>query len=442
MTDIIDFYSKVAQAIGCVVSDDGFIQQPHKGRNITVTNDDKSLVMPTKDHIDTMVDIDEDGKPVVTKTLFNILNEDAIKKDGAALSKAVTNIEAKLSFSIYTVGVLLMTLAKDVNYQKKTSMELNKFLISLNAAENTAIKDIVDDKSIETWTKLYTKSLEQEPSNRFLKLYLKKMGTYSGVKYNRLAVANLYVYEELSNMKSNDKIYDIKLSRNKDIKVFKLLFEYMLEDIDSNFTINVGSNDKTAPAFISLFTMYHNIASRLNKIAKQLKFISESLYDAAHIPHLMSVDMITDIDKYKSQLAMIPSDADVNREKSRIIAGTNQQQFQQPQQPSYNQHQHHPMQQQVQQPQHIDVIDRILNSGEVQVLPTVDVFHPNHHTPQTAAVGMYYPPQDPYNPYGYQQQPMQQNPYLQQQLYNAYQQPVQQNPYYTAPVNQFTGQYY
>ena len=231
--DLIEFYRKVATSLGLIVSDDDFLQVKLGKSKTTLTADGKMMTLPTKYHIDSAVDIDDEGNPIISKIMYNPLNEDVIKRDSLSLTKTKDMVERRLALSFAAIGELLLTLASNTTLQKKTPMELNKFLMSLNSADNANIKSVVDPKSVDLWAKIYSKAYEVDPGKSFTKLYLKKGGTYQGVKYNRLAVCSLPIYEMLSTADRDTPIFDIKL-RNKDIKVFKLIHEFVFDTMDEN----------------------------------------------------------------------------------------------------------------------------------------------------------------------------------------------------------------
>ena len=457
---LIDFYKRVVHSLGLHVSKDNYIQVEINGNKSMLTDNGIPLVLPTKEHIDSSVDKDENGDLKLVKLPYNPLNEDVIKGDSISLKKTKTIIERKIAHSFAAVGELLLTLTEDPKLQKDTDLELNKFLSSLNNAEVGKIKALVDDKSIDLWGKIYSRSLEIDPSNGFTKMYLKKKGRYGGEIYNRLAVMSLPIYEQLVEATRDTPIFGITL-RKKDIGVFKIIHEYVFKDMDENQTITIGSKDPESPGFVALFKLYIKVANRLNKILKSLEFVNKELVHEATFRVDLTLKELDNLDVYKSELVLLPSELELNRQKAvaassvmqqqAIPANTNtnqsiiqqqamanpqqqvmvnpqQQVMANPQQPVQQQMVQQPMQQPVQQPvqqtnetNSASIVHKLLygNTQQPQVIPQYGAVQP---------------------PQPMMQQPMVQQPMVQQPMYGVPQQgsigAMQQNMGINPPVQQ------
>jgi len=379
--NLIEFYKATLASLGLSVTDDNYVKiDVGNGKLVTLTTSGKPLVLPTKEHIDSAVDMDEDsGKLVTTKILYNPLNEDVIKGDSTALKKTKDIVETRLAHSFAGVCELLLTLASNKKLQTKTTMEINKFLSSLSAAQNPGIKQIVDDKTIDLWGKIYAKTLDHTTKTKLLKLYLKKSGKYDGTKFNRLAVLTLPLLEEIQSADKDTGVLDIKL-RNKDIKVFELLYTYIFKDIDEHNTLNIGSNDPESPGFISLFKIYLTIGNRLNSISKSLKGVNAELYDSVHLNLKVTLNELDQLNNYARELAVIPSELELNRQRSAPVSSNqtlanamNQPAVQPPvhvaQQPQQVVQQ--PELQQPQQPE-LSLAQKILYGNNIPIVPSYD----------------------------------------------------------------------
>ena len=475
---LIDFYKRVVHSLGLFVSKDNYIQVEINGNKSMLTDNGIPLVLPTKEHIDSSVDKDENGDLKLVKLPYNPLNEDVLKGDSISLKKTKTIIERKIAHSFAAVGELLLTLTEDPKLQKNTDLELNKFLSSLNNAEVGKIKSLVDSKSIDLWGKIYSRSLEIDPSNGFTKIYLKKKGRYGGEVYNRLAVMSLPIYEQLIEATRDTPIFGITL-RKKDIGVFKIIHEYVFKDMDENHTITIGSKDPESPGFVALFKLYIKVANRLNKILKSLAFVNKELVHEATFKIDVTLKELDNLNVYKSELVLLPSELELNRQKAvaassvmqqqAIPANTNtnqsiiqqqamanpqQQTMQQPmaqqpvqQQPVQQQPVQQPAQQQTNESNTASIVHKMLygNAQQPQVLPQYGVVQPQQpmmqqpmmQQPMMQQPMMQQPMQQPM--YGVPQQgsigAMQQNmginPPMQQQQYGTQQQPM---PGYRPPV--------
>ena len=126
---------------------------------------------------------------------------------------------------------------------------------------------VVDEKTIEIWEKLYTKTLSENES--ILKIFLKKGGVNNGVKYNRLSTVKFPLYSEILSADKDTPVAGIKL-RNKDIIVFKLLFQYLISWLEEDDKYVIGSTDGESPGFIALFKSYIDL---MDTPIKTIKYI-------------------------------------------------------------------------------------------------------------------------------------------------------------------------
>lgn len=419
MSSLIDFYKQVIENLGLYVDEDGYIFNSEEDK-IMITNDNKSMVLPTREHIKSVYTKNDEGEYVISKSLYNPLNEDVVKGDSPSFKKSKIFAERRLGHVFYLLGKALLILAENKNLQRKTSLEINKFLASINEANSQGTKSIVDNKTIENWDKIYKNSLKK-PAGMFT-IVVKKQGKYEGETYNRLAILGSNLYDELIAIEKEGTAYDVKL-RHKEAVVFKLIFEYLLPDLDDNGTVNVGSNDDVSPAFITLMTMYIKLRTRFNKIVGQVKDVDKTIYNACHIDNLITIRELEDLDVYSSELATIPNETDLNRN----LVSQNRQPVVDPGIPS-----------------------DILNTNTVQRPISNQSRFPTQPVPiqqpeieddpvRRALGGVYQQPQVPRNQYmginsvGMRQPMVQSQPYLPQPApYQQYQQPYnqfQQQPY-------------
>lgn len=306
MEELLNFYRRVLENVKFEITDDDFITS--NGELVTYAS--KPLVLPTNDQLNSVIEKNEDGEYVVTKIPFNPLNEDIVKGDSSSIKKLKHVIELRLGASIAYIGELLLTLASNKDLQKQTNIELNKFLSEINKAQNTGIKQLVDDKSIEAWVNIWKNTIKKAKSS--VSIYLKKSGTHEGVKYNRLATLACETYDELLNADKDTPVCGVKL-RNKDITIFQLLFKFVLKDMDENGNMSIGTNETLSPAFVSLFSLYVSIMKRVNKLATLLKKVNPSVIDKIVVEDLIEIDELEEISKYSSAVIKIPNENDLSR---------------------------------------------------------------------------------------------------------------------------------
>ena len=397
---LLEFYNEVVKSLGLTTTDDGFI----KIGNQTLTINGVPFVMPTKEHIDSALDVNESGELELVKLPYNPLNENVIKGDTKSLRKTKDIVEKRLGHALAIIGELLLTLAYDSKLQAKTSMILNKFLSSIGPVKTKSMKDLVDDKTIDKWTKIYTRSIEPGSETSFCKVFIKKIGKINGTKYNRTTVIDFPILEAMENLDASTPIMGVTL-RTKDIKVFNIMLKYVLNMLNEKGTVEIGDNDTQSPGFVTLFKAYILVATRLDKMLTALKFIDEEAVNSSKLGITLTTNDIDDVDKYAGELALIPSELDLNRSKARKAVKEHTQL-------NTTTGQVVPQQGQSiqQQEEEMDPVDKILYGGNVPPQP------------QMVPVQQQVQYQQPVIP-----QPVQQQPIAQQPAYQ-YQQPVQQQP--------------
>lgn len=305
------FYSKVVNNLGLYVDENGFIYSSDKANKVPITNDGKPLVLPTNENLNSIFTPDEDGNLVATKSIFNPMNEDIIKGDSPSLKKMKSLAERRLGHLVALAGELLLTLASNKDLQKKTSIQINKFLKRVQEANGQGIKQIVDDKTIDAWSKVYSKSLNR--SQGFFSIYLKKAGTVDGTKYTRLATLASPVYDELLEVGDEGKVFDVTL-RKKDVTMFKIILQYLVPEFETSDTFSIGSNDIENPAFLSLLQVYLSVVKKTNMVFKALKSVNQQTADEGIIDDLITEEELGSLSQYLPELKNIPNEHDLNRD--------------------------------------------------------------------------------------------------------------------------------
>lgn len=320
MSNLIEFYKRAVENVGLHVPENNYIYSNAGDNKVIVTCDGLPMVLPTQEHINSAFEKDPDSASGfrLTKVIYNPLNEDVIKGDTASLKKTKVFVERRLGHIVASLGEMLLLLANNEQLQRKTNTEVNKFLGSIIMAQNQGIKQIVDDKTIEKWAAIYKATLNS-PNGMFT-IFLKKSGVDKGVKYNRLCTLRSDVYTALIKAKKDEAVYGVKL-RNKDLVVFRLLFEYIVEGLSSEEaegdkvpTISIGCNDTTSPAFVGLYTLYTTIVSKTNRILNNIKHVSNETYDSAYVKDLITLEELHNLSIYHQELANIPNEHDISRQ--------------------------------------------------------------------------------------------------------------------------------
>lgn len=318
---LVDYYKKVLGVLGLHTTDDDFITIDEKGESVWI-NGGKSLVLPTKEHINTLIDIDDDGKPTTSKIIYNPLDENVIRGDSVSIKKTKEAGELKLSHAVNIAGNLLLMLATLKKHQN-VPMYIQSFLAGLKDVVTTANMVAVDEKSIENWNKLYSASHKQNVG--IVKIFLKKGGIdSSSKKFNRLATMKFPLYEQIVKGAESKTVLGVTL-RNKDIKVFKLLYEFLFKSSELS-KMEFGSNDGESPAFISLMSLYVIQSKYPSKVINALKFVDQELADSGYININMTAEDMDVSSMFSKELIGIPTSLSVSKSlesvKNKVSANT------------------------------------------------------------------------------------------------------------------------
>ena len=308
---VIEYYKRILTNLGMVVDDQGYLYIMSNDDKVLLCNDGKPMVLPTSEHMNSIYQLNEEtGEMEISKLPFNPLNEDVIKGDSQALKRLKSIVELRLGHVLVAIGESLLILASNKALQTKTNLEISKFLGEINKAQNQGIKQLVDDKTIDSWAAIYANVIKK--GKGALSIFLKKKGTINGQTYTRLAVASSEIYDELMKADKDTPVFGVKL-RNKDLIIFRIIFTYILQELNDDGTLSFGSNDTTSPAFLSLMNLAYKLLHRFNKLWSGLKTINTETYDSYFVKDLMSIEEVNDIQKFHTELLNIPSELDLNR---------------------------------------------------------------------------------------------------------------------------------
>lgn len=322
--NLLEFYKQVLENIYLRADNEGYIYPKQPDSPMITADGGKALVLPTKEQINSIYTVNEEGEPIVTKCLFNPLNEDIIKGDSIAIQRMKRIIETRLSWNIFRIADTFFSIYNNKDLQKNTTNIINQFLSGLtNLGISSGVKKIIDENTFNHWQRIYANITKSK--TRLVSIFLKKKGKVENTTYNRLASLHSKLYEELCTWEKDTTIFDTPL-RPKDVKIFKFVFDYIIPDLDSEHkTLAIGSNDKESPTFIALMSLYVTVMTRINKIAKAIKDIDRETYDDVYVSDLINIETLHNLDEYRKELVGIPSDIDINRS---IVSPTQTQQVQ------------------------------------------------------------------------------------------------------------------
>lgn len=468
VTDLAEAYAKLLASIDVTPkSDDRLVQNLDEvEKHLRVDN--KPLVLPTKKAVSNYTE---------DVVIFHPLSENNLLGESPVLQELRILVMDKLNDLTMRVIEAVLTIAIDDNIIKELTSNQVKLMRAASNADANALKN---------WQSIMRRVEPRSPNSRLLTVFLKRGATLNDTKYQRAAIVNFNLYNELD--ENNPKILGAKV-RKSDVKLYGAIFESLFPEIDDNDYYSAGSNSPLAPYFDALVHAYHNVLVALNSFTWTMrKHIQEAKGVNLHVKDDF-MDDLKNLVEYRDTLPVMPlndGDRQPRRQEEEPQQPQQQQQaspppppppVQQPTQAPVSPFHQQPAQQPVQQPQYQQA--QPVQQPQYQQpqsqqgntsLPSLNaqlsgVPLAGNQMPMQQPYSQPYqgqpayqsnpfvfggvPQPNPYMPPQYQQQPVQpQNPFVapqygQQPMYNPqpqpqgyYQQPMQpQQPWPAMPVN-------
>lgn len=310
----IKFLEDLTKSLGWYLSSDGHIFLDEEMTVKLAGKGNKPVVIPTPENVATLMG--EGGK--INKFPFNPLTEEAIgKNDSVSTSKIIKGTKARLAFLTQELGKFLLTVAADPKLEKRAGFSIMDFISKLSDAKiGSTAKNIVDESTIATWTKMCDNSVVSG-NHEILKVFSKRRGKIGDKSFNRVVTIHSPLLDALENkdLKPKDSINGVKLKNKVTINALIILLKYLLKELNDDNVLIIGSNDGKRPCFIAAMQMYLVIATHFNNICKGVKKIDTVGYDAWYTDLKISLDDLNQLDEFNSELKVLPS------EKDMVIAG-------------------------------------------------------------------------------------------------------------------------
>ena len=266
MNKLSEFYRDLLAVVNIYTDETGMLYLDIDGVKKPVELNGVNLYLPTDENVRTSTEI-VDGKPKVTKALFNPLQEDEIKGANNSFNKFKTMIEYKLLGVVSQLGIELMKIIN--NKEEINDMELTKFVNTLNSIK-TKEKVLIDDKSIKQWVQIYTNIINDGAKVKYVKFFIKKGGVLDNVKYNRIGTITYPFVDELNKAsEKKEALLGVKL-RRKDFNVYLSIMRYLFKHFEPEGINQYGSLNRKSPSLHILLLMYNNIYERLEDIIESV----------------------------------------------------------------------------------------------------------------------------------------------------------------------------
>ena len=298
---LLDLYTKLIETCDMVIDNDNYIKVVTENNDkLPVMLDGNPLVLPTKEHINTVMGTGEGGTLVKVKTLFHPMLSLATHQN-PSIVKLRKAFSYRLNYSIMALFETLITLASTPELQIKPSKSKLEFLTSLPSNKKG---DIGDERSIHNIMKVFSNGMKKHPDKFFIKLYIKKNMEINNEKFKKGVSVTFPLLDELvSNAKS--KMYGVSL-RKKDIDLIIGVYSFVFPDTvlgDPNVYL-YGSNGSSCD-LDALMKAMKGVGSNLNHLIHLHRGGMED-YKSAIIP-MEWKSYIGHLDKLSSEVKQIPA---------------------------------------------------------------------------------------------------------------------------------------
>ena len=286
--DLLKFYDELCKSLRLKLSEE---KQVFLGEDLTPLMINKLPVfLPTFNNIKTAVSIDEEVTKV--KFIYNPLEETVMGKDNLSFKKTIMIVEVRLLEAIYALGLELFKIGSNPK-NKIENIHIDECMSMLANYKAVGTRKVIDNKTVEVWSKLFKAIVEKNHKMKYLTIYVKRGGTINGIKYNRITSISSPFIKELNRVIENDedKLLGVAVNK-KQLHTFSTFFKYIFEGnydkLRKGKPILIGSLNGVAPAMHSLLDGYSKIFNRLNTLIEPIleTDISESSEELLNIKDL------------------------------------------------------------------------------------------------------------------------------------------------------------
>lgn len=279
---ILELYRAILAANNFVVGDDNLVSYVIGGEKVPAMCNGKRIVFPASSVLQ-----NPDWENTIA---FHPMSEAIIRGESPMIRKLKVAVMARITTVASCLLTDLMGMAVDTDYHKKLSPTQSEFLSligSVNADTLKKLNNLMDVISIDG-------------ERRLMSLFIKRGGHYKGKSYQRVAVVDFPLIEQLKS--EGTKAYEVNMGSLKNKKAILALFNYILPDADVAEAYSFGSNSLAAPNLHALLSSFVKIAKKLNKVTHLFRKHLDNP-DELHID-LSFADHIDDLAQYRD---LIPS---------------------------------------------------------------------------------------------------------------------------------------
>lgn len=285
----VKFYEQQLTSMGLIVSKTGEVSSvvDNDGNTEPVMCGSRALVLPTKKYLK--------ANDWTNHIPYHPVCESAIRKESIVHKFIRRLATVRISHVFESLAHHLIYLGANTAEHKKLNTTQKMMLCHIPKA---------DEKCVKLLDKVFAATDISDPNKRIISLWLKDDGviTIEGEDkaYKKACMVSFPFIEQIAdNMQS---FMGIKCSKTTAMTLMSL-FNYMLTDISVPNQYSVGSNDKHAPAFVSISLAFTGVMSRLNDI---LEMIGDTMDEGEYESLYRDLSWCNDLSGIAKLRAIIP----------------------------------------------------------------------------------------------------------------------------------------
>lgn len=279
---ILELYRAILAANDFVVGDDNRVSYVIGTEKAPAMCNGKRIVLPTPEVLS-----NPDWENCIA---FHPLSEAIIRGESPMIRKLKVAAMARITTVTTQLLTDLLGMAVDTDYHKKLSPTQSEFLSIIGPVNADTLKKLDNLMDVITI----------DGERRLMSLYIKRGGEYKKKSWQRVAVVDFPLVEQLKS--EGTKAYDVNMGSLKNKKAILALLNYILPDVEVPEAYSYGSNSLAAPNLHALLHAFVKIAKKLNKITHLFRKHLDNP-DQLHIA-LDFADHIDDLAQYRD---LIPS---------------------------------------------------------------------------------------------------------------------------------------
>lgn len=293
---LLDLYERILNYVGVVVEKNGATSISIAGRSEPTMLNGKRLMMPTRDVLQST------DKDIV---IFHPFQEYVNRGESDVVRKMRRILNVRLNLAVTAVMDGLLRLLESPADHKKLDHQQRELLIAVTAGK---LKNVNGESVLRAkLATMIAKEFPTVPDSLCCNIFMKKSGTFQGVKHQRVGIVSFGFYEALERHAS---------SFNKEqYATLEQLFEFIFPDSKepSAEAWNGFSDSAECPWLDCLLKTSYNLVSRLRELTNLYSEFMTSP-ETGDIPSelIFDVSWLDEIDNlkaYKQEILLIPSQA-------------------------------------------------------------------------------------------------------------------------------------